>query len=252
MTPKFAFSTYRDAAQRLRVAARDQGIGLHPLPYRRFDPDADDTWWLAPSTDNPAYGDGKIVIERPSSPSADAPIIGIHLEKGVGPAAAEFFSKSARGRRLLMHSNWTWNAFLRDMRGGRVEQDLLAAEQSADGWPLLVAVVTAVQDLPILEQDEERRRDEHPEVVWFQSSSGKLERSGVRDPGPLAHDLAPRETIASIGGKVAAMNDLDWRWVEVLIGIPFERVADGGESAAEVWARACAPWRRWLQDAPPT
>ncbi len=58
MTPKFAFSTYRDAAHRLRIAARDQGIGLHPMPYRRFDPDADDTWWLAQSTDNPAYGDG--------------------------------------------------------------------------------------------------------------------------------------------------------------------------------------------------
>ena len=62
MTGSFAFTSLHNAALRLNEVARVAKVELHPLPYRRFEPEAEDTRWLAPTTNNPAYADGEIVI----------------------------------------------------------------------------------------------------------------------------------------------------------------------------------------------
>jgi hypothetical protein len=244
MTPQFAFSTWQDAARKLNAAASAADVNiLRPLPYRRFDQDAVATWWLTPSKDNPAYADGKIVVERPSPFAPDGPLIGLHIEKGIGPTAAELFSRRPS---LVMNDGWIWRAFFRDMSNGRVERDMLAAEAAADGLPLVVAIVTAIEDLPGLEQDEHRERD-RGETVWYTAVGGRLERAGQHDPSVLTRSLDMSETLPSLAQKIAALKDLDWRWVEILLGIPFEHVEVGGMPASEVWARACAPWRSWLR-----
>lgn len=246
MTPKFAFSTWHDAVVRLNDAARESGIELHPLPYRRFDPDADATWWLAPTSDNPAYADGKIVIEGPSPQAPSGPLVGFHVEKGVGPAAAELFSTNARGRRLMMNNGWTWRSFVSEMGTGRVGRDLAVAVEAAGDLPVLVTVVTAVQDLPSLEQGEERTRG-NPEYVWYRPASGHLERAGEHNGGDVARRLHQTETMTSLANNILAIPDIDWRWVEIMIGIPFERVGQGGLTPSDVWHHACSPWRAWLR-----
>ena len=244
MTPQFAFSTWQDAARQLNAAASAADVKiLRPLPYRRFDQDAPATWWLTPSKDNPAYADGKIVVEQVAPFSRSGPLIGLHIEKGVGPTAAELF---ARRPSMVMDDGWIWRAFFRDMSNGRVEQDLRAAEAAADGLPLVVAVVTAIEDLPSLEQDEHRDRD-RGETIWYSAVGGRLEGGQQDSPGALARTLDASESLPSLAQKIAALNDLDWRWVEILIGIPFEHVEAGGMPASEVWARACAPWSSWLR-----
>lgn len=244
MNPQFAFSTWQDAARKVNAAAISAGVKtLRPLPYRRFDQDAVATWWLTPSKDNPAYADGKIVVERPAPFAPNGPLIGLHIEKGVGPTAAELFAKRPS---LVMDDGWIWRAFFREMSAGRVEGDLIAAEAAADGLPVVLAIVTAIEDLPGLEQGEHRERDKG-ETVWYIATGGKLERAGEHDPSVLARSLDARETLPSVARKIAALEDLDWRWVEILIGVHFEHVEKGGMAAAEVWARACAPWTSWLR-----
>lgn len=246
MEATFAFTSIHHAALQLSDTARAAKVELHLLPYRRFDPEADDTWWLAPTTANPAYAEGKIAVEAPWEAAPSASMIGLHIEKGVGPTAAPAFEETARGRRLVMHDDWIWRAFVREMGTGRVEHDLRAAEDAAGELPLLFTLRAAIQDLPRLEEFEDRDRFKG-EVLWYRPRGGRLEREGSHQPDVLAAALDGTETLASIAEKVRLIPDVDWRWVEFFIGIPFRRVAEGGLPASEVWNRACAPWLAWVR-----
>ena len=242
---EFAFVSERDAASQLAVAAKAVGVGLHPLPYSRFDPDKS-TWWLSPVSANPAYAAGKIVVERPTIVDDGSKLIGLHIEKGVGPSAAPFFEESAKGRRLLMQRDWTWHPFLRALRAGDIDQALGEAESQADGLPLTVEVVAGLQPPPSLEADERPIDPDGVDRVRYRVDGGTL-RLVKRKSASRLSGLSDRETGQSIGDKIAAIKDLDWTWVEILIGVPFRPLDHGGVTAAEVWRRACAPWVRWLR-----
>jgi hypothetical protein len=51
----------------------------------------------------------------------------------------------------------------------------------------------------------------------------------------------------SLADKIATVPNIDWRWVEIMIGIRFTRVRSGGSAPSEVRRRACAPWQASLQ-----
>ena len=245
MRATFAFTSLHDAATRLREAARVAKTPLNLLAYRRFDPEAEDTWWLAPTPSNPAYADGKIVVERPNETSPGQPLIGLHVEKGVGPTAEPVFD-TPRGTRLVMQRDWIWNPFLREMSTGGVARDLAVASEAAGDLPLFFVVRTEIQDVPRLEAEEDRDRFA-AELVWYRPVDDRLELVGKHQPDALARLLSKEETVSSIAEKIASLNDLDWRWIEIFAGIPFERVSSGGLSASEVWRRACVPWLRWVR-----
>lgn len=244
--PEFAFSSLRDAATQLRGASRAAGVDLHPLPYSRFSPE-DTTWWLSPVGENPAYAHGKIVVERPTVVEAGAVIVGLHVEKGVGPAAAGIFEETARGRRLVMDDDWLWHAFSRGIASGAAEKDLISAEEAAAGLPLVVAIIASIQWPPRLDGDEDRPVDPNAvERAWYRPSDGSLTLIG-RETSKLLQALDAHETLPSIASKISVMNDVDWTWVEVLAGVPFRPVPSGGLPASEVWRRACVPWLPWVR-----
>ena len=243
---EFAFSSMRDAAAQLRGASRAAGADLHPLPYSRFEPE-DTTWWLSPVGENPAYAFGKIVMEGPTIVDDGATVIGLHVEKGVGPTAAGIFEETARGGRLVMQNDWLWHAFVRGIASGAVERDLVAAEETAAGLPLVVEVVASLQWPPRLDADEDRPVDpDAVERLRYRASSGALTLV-QRKTRTLLKELGDHEDLPSIAAKIRAIDKVDWVWVEVLLGVPFRSVPSGGLTASEVWQRACAPWLRWVR-----
>ena len=242
--PAFGFTSLHDAALQLGAVARARGVEVHPLPYSRFSPEDDFTWWLAPTGQNPAFGEGKLVIERPSAASDGGVLIGFHVEKGAGPAAAPLFEETARGRRQITENDWLWHAFARGMGSGAVERDLLAAQVAAGSLPVRLIVVASPATPPKLESDDRVRVD--AEVAWYAAAGRRLERLGGERIDRL-RPLAEEETAASLGGKLLSLENPDWHWLEVLIGIPFARASSPRLSATEVWDRACAPWLRWVR-----
>lgn len=246
VSPEFAFSSLRDAATQLLGASRTAGVDLHPLPYSRFSPE-DTTWWLSPVSENPAFAYGKIVVERPSVVDPDAPIVGLHVEKGVGPSAASIFEETARGRRLVMERDWLWHAFSRGMKSGAVEKDLVSAEEAAAGLPLVVEIVASLQWPPRMDGDEDRPVDPNAvERAWYRPDGGLLTLIGRETP-QLLQALATHETLPSIASKIEGMKNADWAWVEILVGVPIRSVPSGGLPASEVWRRVCAPWLPWVR-----
>lgn len=244
--PEFAFTSEREAAAKLRAAAKAAGVNLHPLPYSRFDPDKS-TWWLSPDSAIPAYAFGKIVVERPTSVDDGAKLIGLHIEKGVGSAAAPVFEDTARGRRLVMGRDWVWHPFLRALRSGEFDAAMHDAEAAASGLPLVIEVVASLQYPPKLDDVEDRPVD--PDAVdriryrWSAGSLTLVQRQTTRG----LQALGDTETMPSVGEKIAAIKDLDWTWVEFVVGVPLHPVPTGGLNATEVWERVCAPWMRWVR-----
>jgi hypothetical protein len=241
----FAFNSEREAAAKIRAVAHAAGTTLYALPYSRFDPDKT-TWWLSPTSRNPAYAFGKIVVERPTIVADGAKLVGLHIEKGVGPGAAPIFDETPRGRRLVMHRDWIWHSFVRALLAGAVDDDLANAERAADGLGLVVEIVAGMQHPPRLEQDEDRPVDAaSSERIRFSVDGGAL-NCAASSATDLLSAVGNRESLASIGGKLTAMKNADWIWLEVLIGVPLRPAADG-LAANEVWQRVCAPWLAWLR-----
>jgi hypothetical protein len=246
VNPEFAFSSVRDAAIQLRGAASAAGVDLHPLPYSRFNPD-DTTWWLSPVGDNPAFAFGKIVVEPPTVAHPGAVLVGLHVEKGVGPSAAGIFEETARGRRLVMERGWLWHPFARAMRSGELDRGLAVAEQAAAGLPLIVEVVASLQWPPKLDGDEDRPIDpDGVERAWYRPEEGSLTLLGMEAP-KLLSTLGVNETLASIAAKISAIDHSDWVWVEIMMGVPLVPVPSNGLTAADVWRRACTPWLGWVR-----
>lgn len=95
--------------------------------------------------------------------------------------------------------------------------------------------------------DEDRPIDpDGIERAWYRPDGGALTLVG-REPSKWLRTLSVNETFASIAAKIDAVDDIDWAWVEVLIGVPFRPVPSGGLAASDVWRRACAPWLRWVR-----
>jgi hypothetical protein len=244
---EFAFQTTQHAAAQLHEASRRAGVDLHLIPFSRFDPGST-TWWLSPTAENPAYALGKIIVDP--TPIVDlgesnAAVIGFHVEKGIGPTGAPIFEETARGRRMVMRDNWTWRPFLEAMRTGSTDEVIREAEAAARGLPLVVEIVAAMQDAP--ERDWVRPTDRpDAERTLYGCSDGRLEVRRRQTEKLLAR-LGESETLSSIAGKIEAIPDLDWTWIEIVAGIPFRPVPSAGLSPDEVWRRACAPWMRWVR-----
>ena len=246
LTADFAFGSEREAATKIREAARAAGVDLHTLPYSRFDPDKT-TWWLSPATPNPAYAFGKLVVERPTIVDDGAKLIGLDVEKGVGDAAAPIFEDTARGRRLVMRRDWIWHPFARALRSGAMDGSLREAEAAAEGLPLVVEVVASMQYPPRLDDVEDRPVDpDAVERVRYRSKEGSLMLVARRTPAKL-QGFSDKESMQSIGEKLASVKDGDWTWLEVLVGVPLRPVERGGLSPTEVWERVCAPWMTWIR-----
>lgn len=244
--PEFAFSSIHDAAIQLRGAASAAGVDLHPLPYSRFNPE-DTTWWLSPVGDNPAFAFGEIVLEPPTVAHPGAALIGLHVEKGVGPSAAGIFEETARGRRLVMEHGWRWHTFARAMRSGELDRGMAVAEQAAVGLPLIVAVVASRTWPPESDGQDDRPIDPGGiERAWYRPDGGSLTLLG-RETSRWLDALGATESFVSLAAKIDAAEEIDWTWVEILIGVPFTPVPTGGLTSAEVWRRACAPWLGWVR-----
>jgi hypothetical protein len=100
----------------------DGGLKLGMLPYNRWDAEVSSFWWLSPKATNPAFQYTKFIF---SWAEEDRLFVGIHVEKGFGDS----FLAVKKNHDLIMTSDWTWHAFLRDLRAGAIEAalDKLAA-----------------------------------------------------------------------------------------------------------------------------
>jgi hypothetical protein len=245
--PAFDVTTLADTASEVLAAARRGGFqGLHALPFNRFHRE-DTTWWLSPSPENPAYRHGKIVLTRRDA-APGALFVGLYIEKGVGPAAAPAYRDTAKGRRYVMDPTWLWDRLVGALGSGNFEQTATAAVARAAS-PLTIVVDASLVPPPA--GDDVHSPSLPRDVVRLAFSDGELRFLDADTPGGLLKSLVTAETLPALAARIGTLPQLDWLWIDFQAGLRL--VPAGGSrrssawSAAELWERACRPWRAWLQ-----
>jgi hypothetical protein len=232
--PRAPFATSRDGANALRdVAHRLLRRQLTRIPYNRFDRLDETTWWLSPGNDVPAYKHGKIAVTRDYLSGNDKAesgslFVGFYVEKGLSP---EFAEAQYPGKRLGMDAGWRWTSFFPALQEGRL--DSIAREvQTRTGLSVAVCV-----DGGFLEED--------PDFLKCSWSVGEF--SVLKEARGGLNPLNRAASLRGLANSISSLPDLDWKWLNLHIGLEF---ADDGSDvweAERIWNSVCHPWRDWLK-----
>lgn len=209
---------------------------------RPLDPDELDTttWWLAPTTQWPAYRHGKFVF-MPDPSDTGSMLAGLHVEKGLGPAAmAGMFSEA--GRSLITTDDWLWSSFLEDLDGD-IASCLTAIEQASGVPPVILLQATLID--PMAADGALPLRDE----VRFAASGSSLSLIQTSVEQGLLADLAGCAGLNDLAGALAALPTEDWVWVDAYITVPFTAQPDApvtwdGARIFDEILRPLLPWFR--------
>lgn len=249
--PLLANAPVSDTTPELRAAAQEAAHEhLYTLPFNHYDPD-NSPWWILNSNKRPAYRFGKIIVTKDGAVADPAErFIGLHVEKGVEGERARRTFEVAHGEAMVMTEEWRWQEFVVGLRSGRVAEQAVEAEKAA-GQPLTVALVAGYQGLPDSEHPEHRSQDFDADVARFVCQAGRLTSiQGIRRKGRLDR-LAEATSFAAIVAELPSIHEVDFVWIEFLIGLRFGLAPDGGAgdvwSARKVWDRVCQPWQNWLR-----
>jgi hypothetical protein len=239
--------TAHEAAQRVLAAAvKASHHGLTALPYSRFDPDVS-TWWLSPSTENPAYKYGKIIFTLRDATPANM-LVELYMEKGIGSTAAEPYKPSPKGRRYVMDQSWTWHPFLKALGSGAIEP-LMGQIEAECGRPITVAMdgvnVTPPSD------DGKEVHNLPRDVVRWEWSGGALGLLDEHLKEGVLKGIGKAKTLPELAASIAKLNNLDWVWIDFHVGFRFSTASAVPQRKSwgpdEVWKKVCSPWRSWLK-----
>lgn len=252
--PMMAPSSVQDLVHALRAAAQSRTrTPFFVLPYNRYEP-ANSEWWIAPTSENPAYHLGKIIVSHDAfAASPGERFVGLHVEKGVeGEATARYFQEFG-DERSVMTDSWLWHDLMDALPSGQVERTAVAAERAA-GNPLTVLIIASLHGLRDHERPEHRSEDSQADMVRLTTTDGRLAWvDEVRRHGRLDR-LRGVTTFAALPDVLSTLPEVEVIWVEFLIGLRFAFAGGAGTQGVwnpqEVWERACQPWRDWLRSGP--
>jgi len=202
------FATTRVAASSVADLLKDKRRKLTLRPWNRFEPDYT-TWWIVPGTAWPAYRYGKFVFTT----VGELISCGLYVEKGLGASTMGMYKPS-----LVMDADWQWHQFIRDIESGKV----MEATNMIGMQPFL----TLSSDIVRGEFDPLAPKSD--ELV-FRIADGKLEKVQERiDVGCLT-PFANLESLEKLPGKLAEMKNLNWAWIDLVLGTQLKLPIEGVE-----------------------
>lgn len=121
--PYISKSTPRRVCEEIDALCEEAGMKMSRRPWNRFKADST-AWWLVPSDKQPHYRYGKYCFDW-GDEKFESIIAGFYIEKGLDESLSSVYP-SKRGANLMMKSDWTWNAFMKDLRSGKFRETIMA------------------------------------------------------------------------------------------------------------------------------
>jgi hypothetical protein len=240
-------STPRQLAYELLSVCDEDPVKLHARPWNYHDPDAS-LWWLVPTPDWPAYEHGKLICDWRNEHFGDLSC-GIYVEKGLGSEARPAY-RTAKARSLFMDSDWRWESFVAALASGTFAAEVAALEGNLSAtWEIRIDC-GAVPDKDDFDPHSSGYRDASSRYRWsWTPGQHALQPMSVADPQRIASTLKKAESITDLANLLNAIPRDQWLWIDVMIGLPLIKSADGTtpdfRSAQQLWnwhLRSLASW----------
>jgi hypothetical protein len=237
-------STPDELCHALKQFVEKIGVALVARPYNPFDT-RETTWWLVPSTDFPAHRFGKYSV-RWADGGDRAILLGMEVEKGVGPSAAPFF-RSAKGRRLVMSDDWRWFNFVEGVRDGRFPKALSEAARSVDAEVLIRVTLGMINDPDSFDPDSPSLPRSHWVFAW-DAANRSIEWRSSRGATELAPFMAESRTLPDLIDHIDAAENRDWLWGKFVSCVTLQPEASASGSAVEnrLWTKFLSHFRQWV------
>jgi len=224
-------------------ADRNDSCQLTARPWKRFKPETT-SWWLAPSTEWPAYGRAKCHF----GPSAfeRATFAALHLEKGLDPALKELFP-SRRASGLFMDGGWAWHRFLPSLASDalrRVADGLAREHEAALRFALEGGYVQDVEGFDPLDEDSPIRFDRVLHL-WL-DGIGRLKLERFQPRGKVLAEAGLSLDLPEYAALLARCSEDPWVWFDLKVGIMLHGRGAAKENAdpwdgAPTWSRVLRP-----------
>lgn len=197
-------------------------------------------WWLAPSTEWPAYRFSKLCFHQHGADSKYL-YTGFYVEQGLGAEVAGLPDVKSRN---VMKPDWCWREFLLQARDGELDAPLREVLERSECPVIVSADVYEFNRVP--DTAEEHRNPD--DVVEFAIRSADLRFELAAEGTKVLAALNGSMNLRELGRCLEGLSDLRWYWVGLIIGI---RVRYGDESrgtwgAAQIWHNALEPWTPWV------
>ena len=199
---------------------------LHLLPWRQEEPETT-LWWLTPSGENPAYGDGKFVFSLDKDSPRKALLgrcddllevgtifVGLNIEKGLGPAAGIAGPPRPKPSEMLGLS-WVWHQLVGG--DGPVQFARTLAALSRGVTTHLYVISATVRDA-----DDSARSRPRDAVLFSCHASGITTLVGEFGDGVLDRDgVKTATTFESLADELRRVDD--YHWVDLYAGTYISR-----------------------------
>jgi len=234
--PVASFEDNWKAAKAVYELAKDFYPHFHLLPFNRFEPHFTE-WWIVPSNERPAYKFSKLCFHKRPRSQEGRLYVGYYVEKGLGQNLSVLTDVR---KQHIMKSDWYWHQFIANAATGKIEATANELARTAN-VPVRI-LVEAYAFNRVVELDKERNAPD--DSVEFIIQPPSLQWELIKGGEDVLKVINRCTSIASMMQKIGTAADLDYYWIDLVIGVRFcygqEKMP--GWSASDIWNKVLAIW----------
>lgn len=143
----------------------------------------------------------------------------------------------------IIQDNWYWQSFLEEVNGESLISATMAIQESADSHVRMLLHAHEFNRVP--KEDEPRNFPSDCLEFKIQENSTRLRLIYAAE-----NIISPLNNVVDTGELVDTISKLDlrFRWIDWIIGVPFEYGEDSDISwgAGQLWNYMLSPWIPWV------
>lgn len=220
------------------------------LPYNRFEPTTS-VWWLAPTSEIPAYKFGKFFIKKEDGKF----FFGFSLEKGPNISDKDLYYET-----LYLQNDWTWNQFMQSLEEqdkslekifhnvtshtGKYCVDLHFGMMPTGNGDVSDDLNTFLEQKSQFESTKIRAKVNEDLILGDFVLLGNISQPDLMQY--LQEKTTNSFNIFDLSEIIQGAPNIDWMWIDLYFGI-YISDDDCEESITSLYNNYLNPWIKWVK-----